>query len=103
MSKNTAPVQKGRFFIVNDVDRPCEELIAERRGNKLVYIKDKNWPAMIVTKWTVSVEDFGIKLTESGGWLHGEKIGPSASRYYDGRIRGWQWEPRFKIKLEEKK
>ncbi len=98
-------IPSGRFFIVNGFDRPCEQLIAEKRDNKLFYIHEplrdnplfKNGFSL---NQATDIKDFGIEFVISGDILYGQLIRESIARYSDGTKRRWQGRAFFTVNLK---
>ena len=96
-----------QFFIVNQVDRPCERLIAERRGDKLFYVHPelagkKEYHGMSMND-AVDVQDFGFELVVEGNELRGTQVYDSRAIYPDGKGRRWQGSQQFSIPLPNTK
>jgi hypothetical protein len=95
----------GRFYIVNDCDRPEPRLIAEKIDGKLWYLNNEireRFPAMPMERAT-PLEDFGFDLWIENGRLFGKPARESTAKYSDGKPRRWQGEVIFIINLNEKK
>lgn len=94
-------MQLNKFFIVNETDRPCELLIAERRDDgKLYYInpilrKDKDFHGMPFREAT-PLENFGIEFEiENNDTFKGQLKNFSIATYEDGSSREWQGNESF--------
>jgi hypothetical protein len=89
------------YYIVNEIDRPCERLIAQMQvDGTLNYVNPemrgkKQYLGMSADDAT-PVEDFGITLTLHKNGLRGshdpEK---SEATYKDGKERRWQGSREF--------
>jgi len=93
-----------RFYIVNDTDRPHENMIAELCGDgKLWYLDTKKrnrYPGMAPESATL-VQDFGLRIEVRDDVLHGEVTGaPSTACYHDGMTRRWQGSVTFDVDLQ---
>lgn len=95
---------ENRFYIVNECDRPCARLIAERiQDGKLSYINTelrKQYPSMSM-KYATPLESFGIEFIISGGFLIGGLIRDSKAKYRDGGARHWQGGDSFCVEYIE--
>lgn len=91
-----------RLYIVNDVDRPDPQHIAELRGTKLHYIAIE-WPPMAFTVWTTPLADFGFvfRQTERGLLCLLPTDTSSNARYPSGERRGWQGARAFLVRAGE--
>lgn len=104
---SSGPDLFNRFFIVNEVDRPTQSLIAELRGGKLHYIAENliDFPPMFPDRAT-PLERFGVGLhlreTETERILTGSIFGPSQATYQGGTPRPWQGSPHFTINIDKK-
>jgi len=103
MNSSSLSLQEGKFFIVNQYDRPCERLIAQLRDGKLHYIghglaDDKIYRGMSADS-AVPVEDFGIRISVENGTLHGIQTGDSLAVYSNGKSRKWQGASSFSMPL----
>ena len=93
-----------QFYIPNDIDRPCEDHIAERwEDGRLYYVSSdlrnrKEYYGMELFPATL-VEQFGITLEIKNGALWGEQVSSSKAKYRDGRVRRWQGSQHFYIPL----
>ena len=86
-----------KLYIVNDTDRPCEELLAEMINNKLWYINQEKrtlYPAMSKGEATL-LEDFGVVYRIVGNQVFGVASRKSTATYRDGSPRRWQGSGRF--------
>lgn len=81
------------FAIVNDVDKPCWDLVAMRVAGGLRYI-NKDWPDMDTDRCT-NLNEFGIhwELNEFG--LQFAQVEPSTAEYAHGGRRDWQDTEKF--------
>jgi hypothetical protein len=93
------------FYIVNEIDRPCEQHIAEMRGDgKFYYIHPelrdvKSYHGMTPSK-PVKLSDFGIEVDITGGLFHGIQSGKSIAQYPEsGKTRHWQGLSRFSFRV----
>lgn len=99
-------VPKSGFYIVNHVDRPCEEHLAEKRSDgKFYYVHPSLRGHRIFWGMTpelpVHVEDFGILVDVKAGVLVGildESI--DTARYPDGLKRKWQGKRMFSFEYK---
>lgn len=90
------------FGIVNDVDKPCERLLAIRVAGGLRYVDPelrKHYGVMGIDRAT-GVEKFGIRIVLGDDGVKFEKVGMSSARYADGEIRQWQGSKKFEVKYE---
>lgn len=93
----------GELYIVNDMDRPSEDHIAEERDGLLYYVHPRlarDWAGQGMSKERAThVASFGIALTREAFLLSGEKLFPSVATYSDGKPREWQGSPEFQFAL----
>lgn len=94
---------KGRFFIVNRTDRPCERLVAELGGDGMLHYihpdtvgRSDRQP--LVPDEAIPLEDFGISVHFEMGMLFGEKSSESTATYHNGEARPWQGTSSFFFK-----
>lgn len=92
-----------RFFIVNEVDRPCERLIAEKRGEFLFYIHpdmQEDWhDCPMETKDATPLESFGVVAQADGKHFFGVLFPKrAAATYFNGEPRKWQGSAIFRFK-----
>lgn len=92
---------KNRFFIVNDFDRPSEELIAERRGEFFYYVHPEHTKyGKMKSPMATPVEDFGVEIEVSeDGHLSGKLLHRSVATYPDGHPRRWQGRDTFNFQM----
>lgn len=92
-----------KYFIVNDIDRPYERLIAEMQDNgTLCYVhpemrKYKEYKNMSADRAT-QLEDFGITAVETENEIFFVKTMNSLAKYSSGEPREWQGSENFSIK-----
>ncbi len=94
----------GSYYIVNDLDRPHEDMIAELVCGGLWYLdreKRKKYPAMAIKEAT-PVSSFGVVLEETDGVLRGTLSLDSTATYRDGRRRIWQGSKTFSVAIQPK-
>lgn len=83
------------LYIVNETDRPCEELLAYEGVDGLLYYahpklrRDPHYGGMSGER-RVSAQTFGLELQLMDGVLYGHKVRDSTAVYADGRPRVWQ-------------
>ena len=84
-------METNKYFIVNEIDRPYEELIAAAVDGGLKYIHPRlnKWNVMSANNAT-PLEEFGITLTEENGVYSGVMTGVSRGKYSDGKLCEWQ-------------
>ena len=93
------------FRIVNDVDRPSEELIAKLAPDgKLYYLHptlagNANFAKGMDASESTSVEEFGVELQLRGRKLYGHRLGASRAKYRNGNPRYWQGAASFSLEL----
>lgn len=90
-----------KFYIVNDVDRPCERLLAYDNNEWLYYFDEElseRYKHGFSKERATPVEAFGMKVTETGNHYIFEKICSSFAKYNDGSTREWQDETFFTLK-----
>ncbi len=92
-----------KYYIVNEIDKPCERLVMQRVDGGLYYLdprtraaNDANFIDCLET--ATPLEDFGFQIIESNGLVRFEKINDSVAKYSNGTIRQWQGEIRFAYK-----
>lgn len=85
-----------KYYIVNDIDRPCERLVAVELDGKLNYLDRslRRYDSMGMGKAT-PMEDFGFTVTEKDSMVTFEMTSHSRATYPDGRIRQWQGNERM--------
>ena len=93
------------FFIVNAVDRPCEDMIAFKQPNgRLAYAVDiprlRGYDGMYAGRAT-PLEDFGLDIDIQNGRLVGRVVRESTARYHDGSPRPWQGSREFDVLLRK--
>lgn len=87
------------YYIVNEIDRPCERLVTVERDGLLYYIH----PDLVHHKGGMSkeqatrVEDFGITVRESGRCAFFTQTKKSRVLYSEGGVREWQGSESFII------
>ena len=93
------------FFIVNDFDRPWEELITERRSDGLLYYihprlrNKREYHGMNPTNPT-PLKDFGITVEVEDGQFKGQYTHSPSATYRDGKLRRWQGSTHFSFSYE---
>ena len=93
------------FFIVNTVDRPCEDMIAfKREDGKLCYASSeprlRGYDGMDASRAT-PLGDFGLDIDIRNGRLVGRVVRGSTARYPDGLPRPWQGSNEFDVPLRK--
>ena len=86
-----------KFYIVNNADRPCPELVAyETKDGNLNYLDSTKSAYNGMPKDRATpIEDFGITVTIGDQSIHFNKERKSRAAYYDGTPRNWQGECEF--------
>ena len=95
---------KGKYAIVNDVDKPYRRLVTEVIDGKHFYMARseevglRQYDGMEPTQPTF-LEDFGFVMKEIEGTnrIHFNKVGASTASYRDGKPRQWQGEFAFDL------
>jgi hypothetical protein len=87
------------YYIVNNIDRPYEKLVAVRKGDLLYYINRElkdDYPGMGMNTAT-KMEAFGFDIISSfdGNAVSFKKVRPSTATYGDGEPRDWQGRSQF--------
>ena len=93
------------FFIVNTVDRPCEDMIAFKQPDgRLAYATDiprlRGYDGMDASRAT-PLEAFGLEVAIKDGLLVGRIVRESTARYHDGSPRPWQGSREFDVLLRK--
>ena len=93
------------FFIVNAVDRPCEDMIAfKREDGKLCYASSeprlRGYDGMDASRAT-PLGDFGLDVDIRNGRLIGRVVRGSTASYPNGSTRPWQGSREFVVLLRE--
>ena len=94
------------FFIVNEVDRPREDLIAFKQPDgRLAYaVADiprlRGCDGMDAGRAT-PLGDFGLDIDIRNGRLIGRVVRGSTARYPDGLPRPWQGSREFDVPLRK--
>lgn len=89
------------FFIVDQLDRPCELNIAERGEDGLfryIHPVRRDMQPMSPAHPT-PVEDFGVQMLITGHRFSGCVRGESRAAYSDGRPRRWQGASNFSFEM----
>ena len=94
-----------KLYIVNDIDRPHERLIAEEREGLLYYIHPDlrdEWASQPMSMADATpLSDFGLRTESLPGYLVGILFPKRATATYpDGRLRKWQGSNIFRFKCE---
>ncbi len=96
-----------KYYIINDIDRPCMRHVTVKRGDKFYYLSPYLRSSRgMELKHPTSLSAFGFEVEELPGGILFKKIWHSVAIYYDGRSRKWQGETRFVLpyyKGEEEK
>lgn len=100
--------EKSGYFIVGDIDRPSEKLLAKQIGNEIHYVHPSTRPCIIQLEKgdnarnhvLTPVEDFGVTVIEFEGEILGIVTGPSIAKYSHGEHRDWQGSKRFSFLSE---
>lgn len=84
-----------KFYIVNDVDRPCEQHVAQLTGpkkDKLRYIHEslRDWDEMDLREESTPVEEFGFEIKRAHDRIMFFKTKHSSVFYPGGGRRLWQ-------------
>lgn len=94
------------FYIVNDVDRPCPEHVAQRRGDRIHYIhrdlRDREaYSEGFPLDRATPLGDFGIEVVADGpsGIAKFVLRRNCTATYADGRPRKWQGRTMFHLEL----
>lgn len=93
------------FFIVNTVDRPCEDMIAFKQPDgSLAYAADiqrlRGYDGMDASRAT-PLGDFGLDVDIRNGRLVGRVVRGSTARYPNGSTRPWQGSREFDMLLRK--
>lgn len=93
------------FFIVNTVDRPCEDMIAFKLPDgRLAYATDiprlRGYDGMDASRAT-PLGDFGLDIDIRNGRLIGRIVRGSTARYPNGLTRPWQGSREFDVLLRK--
>jgi len=98
--------EEPRFVIVNDVDRPYQELVAQDINGKCYHMMrsvpgyeyKKKYDALPSDAAT-DLEDFGFKILIREGCASFHLMKPSKAKYKDGSLREWQGLCMFELPL----
>jgi|SaaInlLV_10m_DNA_2_1039722.scaffolds.fasta_scaffold04001_4 hypothetical protein len=93
------------FFILNEFDKPCVELIARRVGDQLRYINHDNGDTLFNMRCATDLETFGFRaeikgMTDTGKIaVKFEQEDQSRALYPKGKKRNWQDRTEFMLYL----
>lgn len=98
---------KTEFYILNDFDRPEDEMLVYRKTNGCFrYAHPKHRRNKLYQNMTsrnaTPVSDFGICIEIKGDTVTGMLTGKSVATYRDGRQRKWQGHESFSFKFSKK-
>lgn len=94
---------KNRYAIVNDVDRPCEEFVAQLTpSGKLRYMNPRlaHYPDFAADCATF-LDDFGIVVIEGDSIVTFVQAATSTATYPNGDRRYWQGSKFFQMPRRE--
>jgi hypothetical protein len=94
---------KGKYFIVNEIDRPDDKHVAQLVNEKLYYMSRETNPEMkefdgMETDQATPIEDFGFAVAEQGLLVYFiQDISLCHAKYSDGTNRTWQGIDQFAL------
>ncbi len=92
------------LFIVNDVDRPCVQHLAVRKGHGFIYVDDalRSKHKTLIGDNATSLGVFGFKeVSRTGRMVTFEQVCPCAATYADGYPRQWNDVKAFSLSLDD--
>lgn len=87
---------KNQFFIVNETDKPCRRLVAEKREDGLLYYIFESSSFLHAHPMSADratpLEDFGfvVYYNDEEKYYQFEKVNRETAQYPDGAKRSWQ-------------
>lgn len=94
-------MKEKKLYIVNNIDRPSADLLAEEIDEKLYYIHprlrfNEQYRGMDMERSTPA-EDFGLTIKWDGRMVFGELTHESCAKYPNGKPRYWQGSTEFRF------
>ena len=80
------------FYIINEFDKPCRDLIVYRKNDTGKYIDKTKREEYTFNDFSraVNLQDFGFTILENDLYYLLEKNKQTIAKYPDGKLRQWQ-------------